>query len=90
MTDKLFPFTDLDSPTNYKIKVKGHLTPEWTNWFDGIDITHNENNETILSGLVADQAALYGLLGKVRDLGMPLLSIENIKSNHENKLDRGK
>jgi hypothetical protein len=55
----------------YKIRVKGHLDGRWTDWFDGLEITNLEN---VLSGEIVDQAALHGLLRKVRDLGMPLIS----------------
>ena len=57
----------------YQIRIKGHLGPQWSNWFGGMTITLEENGETLLTGPV-DQAALHGLLRKVRDLGMPLIS----------------
>jgi hypothetical protein len=59
----------------YQIRVTGHLGSEWTDWFEGLSITLQDNGETLLSGPVADQAALHGLLRKVRDLGLPLLSV---------------
>ena len=59
----------------YQIRLKGHLGREWTNWFGGLSITLEDNGETLLTGPVADQAALHGLLRKVRDVGMPLLSV---------------
>jgi hypothetical protein len=62
-------------PTIYHIKIKGYLAATWSEWFDGLTITHQEDGETVLSGPVADQAALHGLLLKVRDLGLPLLSV---------------
>ncbi len=58
-----------------EIRLKGHLDDRWADWFGGVAITLEENGNTLLSGLVADQAALHGLLKKVRDLGMPLLSV---------------
>ena len=58
----------------YQIKIKGHLDRRWTKWFGGLSITLEDNGETLLTGQVADQAALYGLLRKVRDLGLPLIS----------------
>lgn len=67
-------------PKAYEIRLKGHLDARWTGWFDGFTITLTENGETVLTGSVADQAALHGLLKKVRDLGLPLLSI-NPKEN---------
>jgi hypothetical protein len=57
----------------YQIRVKGHLGRQWTDWFEGLSITQEDNGETLLTGPVVDQAALHGLLRKVRDLGMPLL-----------------
>ncbi len=62
-------------PASYRIRVKGQVGPEWSEWFDGMTITYDETNETILSGQIVDQAALYGILNKIRDLGLPLLSI---------------
>jgi len=59
----------------YEIRLKGHLDAQWTTWFDGLNITLEEDGNTLLSGPVADQAALHGLLRKVRDLGMPLVSV---------------
>ena len=59
----------------YEIRIKGHLADRWSGWFGGLTITLEENGETLLTGPVVDQAALYGLLRKVRDLGMPLLSV---------------
>jgi len=67
--------TDPIQPLVYQIRIKGHLGPQWTDWFEGLTITLEENGNTLLSGPVADQAALYGLLRKVRDLGMPLLLV---------------
>ena len=59
----------------YQIRIKGHLGCQWTDWFGGLTITLEENGDTLLTGPVVDQAALFGLLRKVRDLGMPLLSV---------------
>ena len=59
----------------YKIRLKGHLAARWTAWFDGLSISRENDGTTIISGLVADQAALHGLLQKVRDIGMPLVSV---------------
>jgi len=64
-----------DDPTIYQIRVKGHLWDHWGNWFGGVTITLEDAGETLLTCPVADQAALYGLLKKVRDLGMPLVSV---------------
>jgi hypothetical protein len=59
----------------YQIRVKSHLDSDWTDWFEGLTITLEEDGDTLLTGPVVDQAALHGLLKKVRDLGMPLVSI---------------
>ena len=75
MRNKFNPKTDPNKPTVYKIRIKGHLSREWTDWFEGLTITLEENGNTLLTGPVVDQAALHGLLKKVRDLGMPLLSV---------------
>jgi len=63
----------------YQITVKGHLDNRWANWFEGLTITREDNGETLLTGPVVDQAALHGLLRKVRDLGMPLLSVTRLR-----------
>ena len=75
MRNKFNPNTDPTKPTNYEIRIKGHLGPEWSDWFEGMTITMEEDGSTLLSGPVTDQAALHGLLKKVRDLGLPLLSV---------------
>lgn len=59
----------------YEIRIKGHLGCKWTDWFEGLTIQLQDNGETLLTGPVVDQAALYGLLKKVRDVGMPLVSV---------------
>ncbi|HZA45809.1 MAG TPA: hypothetical protein VE568_10995 [Rubrobacter sp.] len=64
----------LDQPMIYQIRIEGHLGPQWTNWFGGLSITLEDNGDTLLTGPVVYQAALHGLLRKVRDLGMPLIS----------------
>ena len=60
---------------NVEIRVKGRIDEHWSDWFEDLTITHTDQDETILSGAVVDQAALYGLLAKLRDLGLPLLSV---------------
>ena len=65
----------------YRIKVKGHLDRRWTEWFGGLTITLEDNGETLLTGQVADQAALHGLLRKVRDLGLPLISVTRAQTD---------
>ena len=61
--------------TEYQIRLKGHLDSQWESWFGGFAIVQAENGETVLTGSVSDQAALYGVLKKARDLGVPLLSL---------------
>lgn len=60
---------------NIEIRVKGHIDESWSEWFGSLDITHTDQDETILTGPIADQAALYGLLSKLRDLGLSLVSV---------------
>jgi hypothetical protein len=62
----------------YQIRVKGHLDDHWSDWFDGLTLTHQEDGTTVLSGPVADQAALHGILAKIRDLGLPLLAVNRV------------
>jgi len=66
-------------PTVYQIRVKSHLGSDWTDWFEGLTITLEEDGDTLLTGPLIDQAALHGLLKKVRDLGMPLLSVIRVE-----------
>lgn len=71
--------TSKSKPTIYEIRLRGHLDETWAGWFGGLTVTLTENGETLLTGPVADQAALHGLLRTVRDLGMPLLSVNQVK-----------
>ena len=66
---------DFDEPGLYEIRIKGQLDGQWAAWFGGLTITLEDNGNTLLTGTVADQAALYGLLRRVRDLSLPLLSV---------------
>jgi hypothetical protein len=71
----------------YQIRIKGHLGRQWTDWFGGLAITLEDNGETLLTGPVVDQAALHGLLRKVSDLGMPLLSVIRVNPDEEDASD---
>jgi hypothetical protein len=68
----------------YQIRLKGQLDSGWTDWFGGLTITLDENGDTLLTGSVVDQAALYGLLKKVRDVGMPLVSVNRVEPGQPN------
>ena len=76
MSKKSLSTLELDQPKIYHIRIKGHLESQWSDWFEGLAITLEDDGNTLLSGLVADDAALHGLLKKVRDLGMRLLLVK--------------
>ena len=69
---------ETDQPMIYQIRIKGHLGDRWTDWFEGLTVTLEEDGDTLLTGTAVDQAALYGLLKRVRDLGVPLLSVNAV------------
>ncbi len=81
MRNKPNPKSNPGKPTVYQIRIKGHLDNQWTDWFEGLTITLEEDGHTLLTGPVIDQAALHGLLKKVRDLGMPLVSVIQVQFN---------
>lgn len=72
----------------YQIRVKGHLGPQWSDWFEGFAITLEEDGDTLLTGPVTDQPALHGLLRKVRDLGLPLLSLQCVEQRETDAPDK--
>ena len=78
MSNELNPTTDPAGSTAYQIRIEGHLGGQWTDWFEGLTITLEEDGDTLLTGPVVDQAALHGLLKKVRDLGLPLVSVVRV------------
>jgi hypothetical protein len=81
------PKTDPDQPMVYEFKIKGHLGSQWADWFGDLTISLTGNGETLLTGVVVDQAALHGLLKKMRDLGMPLISVNRVKSDQTDSKD---
>lgn len=81
------PTTNPSQPVVYQIRVKGHLGHQWTDWFEDLTITLEEDGNTLLTGPVIDQAALHGLLKKVRDLGMPLVSVSPVESDRADVSD---
>ena len=87
MSNELEPKTNSDQPVVYQIRIKGHLGREWADWFEGLTITLEENGDTLLTGSVVDQAALHGLLKKVRDLGMPLVSVSPVEPGQADTSD---
>ncbi len=80
-----------DAGIIYEIKIKGHLEEHWSDWLGGLDITKDEHGYSLLTGIVADQAALHGILNQIRDLGLTLISISpqmvtgERKDNYESK-----
>ena len=76
-----------DEPELYEIRIKGHLENRWAHWFGGLTITLEDGGDTLLTGPVIDQAALYGLLKKVRDLGMPLVSVSPVEPGQADASD---
>jgi hypothetical protein len=82
MSSKHDQETGSEGLTVYQVRLRGHLGPRWRDCFGGLTIKLEESGETSLTGPVADQAALHGLLKKVRDVGLPLLSVVSLKSDH--------
>jgi len=89
MSNELNPKTNPSQTAIYQIRIKGHLVREWTDWFGGMSITLEDNGDTLLTGPVVDQAALHGLLKRVRDLGMPLVSVSPVEPGPPTTLGTG-
>jgi hypothetical protein len=79
MSNKRNAIRDTDQPLVYQIRITGHLGHGWTDWFDGLAISLEDNGDTLLTGPVVDQAALHGVLKNVRDLGMLLVSVTRVR-----------
>ena len=78
MPNELQSTPDLPEPLIYQIRLEGQLGSEWAEWFGGLTVTLADNGETLLTGPVIDQAALYGVLKRIRDLGLPLISVNRV------------
>jgi hypothetical protein len=88
MSSELDHQADSDQPTVYQIRITGQLDPRWADWFEGLTITL-DGGDTLITGPVVDQAALHGLLKRVRDLGMPLVSVSPLEPGTPTTLETG-
>lgn len=84
MSNNHTPITEPSQPIVYEVRLEGHLDRQWTDWFGGLSITLEDSGDTLLTGPVVDQAALHGLLKKVRDLGMTLISVMRVEPGEVN------
>jgi hypothetical protein len=87
MSETTASMEDHYEPQLYEIRLKGHLDDRWADWFEGLTITLAEDGDTLLTGPVIDQAALHGLLKKVRDLGLPLLTVNRVEPGQADQSD---
>ena len=85
MSNEITSESEKAQPLVYQIRIKGHLGRQWTDWFGGLTLTLEDNGDTLLTGPVVDQAALHGVLKKVRDVGMPLLSVIEVQFNENHR-----
>ena len=90
MTNEPKHKTDPNQPRVYQIRIEGHLDDQWADWFSGLSVSLEENGDTLLTGAVVDQAALFGLLKKIRDLGLPLVSVNRVEPCPEHSRETGK
>jgi hypothetical protein len=91
MSNEVNPKIDPSQPMVYEIKIEGHLDSEWTAWFGGMTLALEDNGDTLITGPVIDQAALHGLLKKVRDLGMPLVLVRRVEPGQaDNQMSNSK
>jgi hypothetical protein len=74
-----------DPSASYELRIRGHLGQHWSTWFDGLTLTHEDDGTTTLRGVVSDQSELHGLLAKVRDLGVPLLSLTTVDTVEDSR-----
>jgi hypothetical protein len=81
MTERRTPTAHRPEPGRYEIRLMGHLDAHWTAWFDGMAVSHQSDGTTVISGPIADQAALHGVLQRVRDLGLPLVSVIRVEGD---------
>jgi len=81
MTDRQTPTPDRHEAGRYEVRLTGHLETHWAAWFDGLTVRRESDGTTVISGQVADQAALHGLLQRVRDLGLPLVSVTQVEAD---------
>ena len=87
ISNKYRPKSQADQPMVYQIRIKGYLSSQWTDWFEGLTITLEDDGNTLLTGPVVDQAALHGLLKKVCDLGLLLLSVNSVGPSQQDISD---
>jgi hypothetical protein len=81
MTERQTPAPDRSGAGPYEIRLTGHLDARWTDWFDSLAISYGSDGTTVISGQIVDQAALHGLLQRVRDLGLPLVSVRQVEGD---------
>jgi hypothetical protein len=86
MTERQNPAPAHRDADRYEIRLTGHLDARWTDWFDGLAVSHSGDGTTVISGHIVDQAALHGLLQRVRDLGLPLVSVRQVEDDQPDQV----